>query len=76
MMYNTSKMNRELFNLDNQAISDTPVIVAAGMAAVVENDRGGTHVHNKRSTIEEISSRQQWGHITADVFPLDPRFRK
>jgi hypothetical protein len=53
-----------------------PVVVAAGMLAVVENDRGGTHVHDKRSTIEEILSRRQWGHITADVFPLDPRFRK
>jgi hypothetical protein len=29
----------------------------------------GTHVHDKRSTIKEISSRQQWGHITANVFP-------
>jgi hypothetical protein len=53
-----------------------PVVVAAGMAAVVENDRGGTHVHDKPSTIEEISSRRQWGHITAGVFPLNPRFRK
>jgi hypothetical protein len=63
-------------DIDNQAISNMPVVVAAGMAAVVENDRGGTHVHNKCSTIEEILSQQQWGHITADVFPLDPRFRK
>jgi hypothetical protein len=53
-----------------------PVVVAAGTAAVVKNNRGGTHVHDKRSTIEEILSQQQLGHITANVFPLDPRFRK
>ncbi len=63
-------------NINDQAISDMLIVVAAGTAAVVENDRGGTHVHDKRSTIEEILSRQQWGHITADVFHLDPRFRK
>jgi hypothetical protein len=39
-------------DFDNQAISDMPIVVAAGTAAVVENDRGGTHVYNKRSTIE------------------------
>jgi hypothetical protein len=53
-----------------------PVIVAAGTAAVVENDRGGTHIHDKCSMIKEILSQQQLGHITANVFPLDPRFRK
>ncbi len=63
-------------DINDQAISDMPVIVAAGTAAVVENDRGGTHVHDKRSMIKEILSQRQWGHITADVFPLDPRFRK
>ncbi len=63
-------------DIDDQAISDIPVVVAAGTAAVVENDREGTHIHDKRSTIKEISSRRQWGHITADVFPLDPRLMK
>ncbi len=63
-------------DINNQAISDMPVVVAAGTAAVFENDSGGTHVHDKHSTIKEIPSRRQWGHITADVFPLDPRFRK
>ncbi len=55
-----------------------PAVVAAGTVAVssvVENDRGGTHVHDKRSTVEEFSSRRQWGYVISDVFPLDPRCR-
>ena len=46
-------------NVDDQPILDMPVVFAAGTAAdslVVENDRGGTHVHGKRSTKEEFSS--------------------
>jgi hypothetical protein len=46
-------------NVDDQPILDMPVVFAAGTTAdslVVENDRGGTHVHGKRSTKEEFSS--------------------
>jgi hypothetical protein len=49
-------------DVDDQAILDMPVVIAAGTVAdssVVENDRGGTHVHDKRSTSEELSSRRQ-----------------
>jgi hypothetical protein len=55
-----------------------PVVIAARTVAnslVVENDRGGTHVHDKRSTIKEFLSRRQWGYVISDVFPLDPRYR-
>ena len=65
-------------DVDDQAILDMPVIVVAGTVAdssVVENDRGGTHVHDKRSTKEEFSSRRQWVNVISDVFPQDPRCR-
>ncbi len=42
-------------DVDDQAILDMPVVVAAGTVAdslVVENNRGGTHVHDKHSTIK------------------------
>ncbi len=55
-----------------------PVVVAARTVAdssVVENDRGGTHVHDKCSTIKEFLLRHQWGYVISDVFPLDPRCR-
>jgi hypothetical protein len=65
-------------DVDDQAILDMPVVVAAGTVAdslVVENNRGGTHVHDKCSTIKEFSSQRQWGYVISDVFPLDPRCR-
>jgi hypothetical protein len=40
-------------DINDQAILDMPVVVAARMEAVVENDRRGTHLHDKNSTIEE-----------------------
>ncbi len=49
-------------DVDDQAILDMPVVFAAGTVAdwsVVENNRGGTHVHDKRSTKEEFSARRQ-----------------
>ena len=61
-------------DVDDQAILDMPVVIAAGRVAdssVVENDRGGTHVHNKCSTNEEFSLQRQWGNVFSDVFPLD-----
>ncbi len=44
-------------NINDQAILDMPVIIAAGTAAVVKNNRGGTHVHDKCSRIKEILSQ-------------------
>ena len=46
-------------DVNDQAILDMPVVFAARTAAdssVVENDRGGTHVHDKCSTKEEFLS--------------------
>ena len=65
-------------DVDDQAILDIPVVVANGKVAdslVVENDRGGTHIHDKRSTKKEFSSRRQCGNIISNLFPLDPRCR-
>ncbi len=47
-------------DLDDQEILDMPVVFAAGTVAdssVVENNRGGTHVHDKCSKKEEFSSQ-------------------
>ena len=65
-------------DVDNQAILDMPIVVASGTVAdlsVVENNRGGTHVHDKCSTIKEFLLRQQWRYVISDVFPLVPRCR-
>jgi hypothetical protein len=62
-------------DVDDQVILDMPVVFAAGTGAdslAVKNGRGGTHVHDKRSTKEEFLSRQQWGNVISNIFPLDP----
>ncbi len=46
-------------DINDQVILDMPVVVVAGTVAdlsVVENDRGGTHAHDKCSTIEKFLS--------------------
>ncbi len=62
-------------DVHDQAILNMPIVFATGLVAdssVVENDRGGTHDHDKSSTKEEFSLRRQWGNVIFNVFPLDP----